>query len=61
MPSQINELREDICISDYYWAGGGELRSLNAWFGPAGTVTSLHHDPHHNVFAQTAICSAHET
>ncbi|KAM5582535.1 hypothetical protein ABKV19_002786 [Rosa sericea] len=49
---QINELREDICIPDYCCAGGGELRSLNAWFGPAGTVTPLHHDPHHNVFAQ---------
>ena len=49
---QINELREDICVPDYCCAGGGELRSLNAWFGPAGTVTPLHHHPHHNVFAQ---------
>ncbi|KAI4322065.1 hypothetical protein L6164_021788 [Bauhinia variegata] len=49
---QINELRKDICIPDYCFTGGGELRSLNAWFGPAGTVTPLHHDPHHNIFAQ---------
>ncbi|GKV22216.1 hypothetical protein SLEP1_g32100 [Rubroshorea leprosula] len=49
---QINELREDICIPDYCYAGGGEMRSLNAWFGPAGTVTPLHHDPHHNILAQ---------
>ncbi|KAL6204060.1 hypothetical protein ACLB2K_021330 [Fragaria x ananassa] len=35
---QINELREDVCVQ--------------AWFGPAGTITPLHHDPHHNVFAQ---------
>ncbi|XP_028780066.1 lysine-specific demethylase JMJ30 [Neltuma alba] len=49
---QINELRKDICIPDYCLAGGGELRSLNAWFGPAGMVTPLHHDPHHNILAQ---------
>ncbi|KAH7543587.1 lysine-specific demethylase JMJ30 [Ziziphus jujuba] len=49
---QINELRKDICVPDYCFAGGGELRPLNAWFGPAGTVTPLHHDPHHNILAQ---------
>lgn len=49
---QIHELRKDIFIPDYCYAGGGELRSLNAWFGPAGTVTPLHHDPHHNILAQ---------
>ncbi|KAK1266052.1 hypothetical protein QJS04_geneDACA016332 [Acorus gramineus] len=49
---QIQELHEDIFIPDYCYAGGGELQSMNAWFGPAGTVTPLHHDPHHNIFAQ---------
>ncbi|KAM0911604.1 hypothetical protein ACQ4PT_013352 [Festuca glaucescens] len=49
---QIKELREDIVVPDYCYAGGGELQSLNAWFGPDGTVTPLHHDPHHNLFAQ---------
>ncbi|XP_073010314.1 lysine-specific demethylase JMJ30-like [Typha latifolia] len=39
-------------IPDYCFAGGGELQSLNAWFGPVGTVTPLHQDPHHNLFAQ---------
>ncbi|CAK9146765.1 unnamed protein product [Ilex paraguariensis] len=48
----IKELRKDIVIPDYCYAGGGELRSLNAWFGPSGTVTPLHHDPHHNILAQ---------
>ncbi|KAF6168289.1 hypothetical protein GIB67_018129 [Kingdonia uniflora] len=49
---QIQELRKDILIPDYCFVGGGELRSLNSWFGPAGTVTPLHHDPHHNILAQ---------
>ncbi|KAL6655347.1 hypothetical protein ACP70R_006173 [Stipagrostis hirtigluma subsp. patula] len=49
---QIKELSEDIIVPDYCYAGGGELQSLNAWFGPHGTVTPLHHDPHHNILAQ---------
>ncbi|KAI4381252.1 hypothetical protein MLD38_007344 [Melastoma candidum] len=49
---QINELKEDIFIPDYCFAGGGELKSMNALFGPSGTVTPLHHDPHHNILAQ---------
>ncbi|XP_051188420.1 lysine-specific demethylase JMJ30 isoform X1 [Lolium perenne] len=49
---QIKELHEDIMVPDYCYAGGGELQSLNAWFGPHGTVTPLHYDPHHNILAQ---------
>ncbi|KAL6661155.1 hypothetical protein ACP70R_000539 [Stipagrostis hirtigluma subsp. patula] len=49
---QIKELREDITVPEYCYAGGGELQALNAWFGPHGTVTPLHHDPHHNLIAQ---------
>ncbi|KAG6554541.1 hypothetical protein Mapa_003920 [Marchantia paleacea] len=49
---QIPELRKDIIVPDYCALGGGEMKSVNAWFGPASTVTPLHHDPHHNLFAQ---------
>jgi len=49
---QIKELREDITVPEYCSAGGGELQSINAWLGPHGTLTPLHHDLHHNLFAQ---------
>ena len=40
------------CLCRYCVLGEGEVQSVNAWLGPAGTVTPLHHDPHHNLLAQ---------
>jgi lysine-specific demethylase 8 len=51
---QISELSKDIFEPDYCSASNGELHSVNAWFGPSGTVTPLHHDPHHNFLAQVS-------
>lgn len=58
---QIPELRKDIIVPDYCALGGGDMKSVNAWFGPANTVTPLHHDPHHNLFAQVSLGSLYRT
>ncbi|KAL9006074.1 MAG: hypothetical protein Q9188_001147 [Gyalolechia gomerana] len=63
--SQIPSLRNDIAIPDYCYtvppgsAGTGKLPPpqleeplLNAWFGPARTVSPLHTDPYHNILCQ---------
>jgi len=66
--SQIPDLRHDIAIPDYCYTcppppaegtalAGRETEELeeplvNAWFGPAGTVSPLHTDPWHNVLCQ---------
>lgn len=62
---QIPCLRRDVAVPDLCWAdvpphpgGPGRDRprlgspSLNAWFGPAGTITPLHTDAYHNLLAQ---------
>ena len=49
---QIPALRADVLTPDYCSLGGGARPALNAWLGPAGTVTPLHQDPQHNLLCQ---------
>lgn len=61
--AQIPSLRNDICIPDYCYTTPPphpQTRQtsplseplLNAWLGPAGTVSPLHTDPYHNILCQ---------
>ncbi|XP_045137895.1 bifunctional peptidase and arginyl-hydroxylase JMJD5-like isoform X1 [Portunus trituberculatus] len=48
---QVPQLMEDIMVPDYCHLGQQPPR-INAWIGPRGTVSPLHHDPDHNILVQ---------
>lgn len=62
--TQIPSLRNDVLLPDYLWTtppphplpGKSKERvpapQLNAWLGPAGTITPLHTDAMHNLLSQ---------
>jgi lysine-specific demethylase 8 len=55
---QVPALAADIVTPDYCSLGErGGVSAVNAWFGPAGTVTPLHQDPEHNLLAQVRLCA----
>lgn len=50
---QIPELSNDISQPEYCcFSDSDETVDVNAWYGPKGTVSPLHHDPKKNLLAQ---------
>jgi len=62
---QLPSLRRDIVIPEFckvlapedemaprWCETRNETPLMAAWLGPAGTVSPLHHDPHHNILVQ---------
>ena len=49
---QCPDLKRDIEEPAYCALGTGSICAVNAWFGPANTVSPAHTDPHHNLLCQ---------
>eukprot|EP01119_Soliformovum_irregulare_P007162 TRINITY_DN19563_c0_g1_i1.p1 TRINITY_DN19563_c0_g1~~TRINITY_DN19563_c0_g1_i1.p1 ORF type:complete len:240 (+),score=46.42 TRINITY_DN19563_c0_g1_i1:2-721(+) len=49
---EVPELKDDIITPDYINVEDCALERCNMWIGPRGTITPLHRDPQHNIFAQ---------
>ena len=49
---QCPDLKRDIEEPMYCVLGTGSVCAVNAWFGPANTVSPAHTDPHHNLLCQ---------
>ncbi|EEH59798.1 uncharacterized protein MICPUCDRAFT_64527 [Micromonas pusilla CCMP1545] len=54
VPTLLNDLDlPDYCSLTHRWNTSEEgIKSINAWLGPAGTVSPLHKDPYHNLLSQ---------
>lgn len=43
---------EDVEIPEYCYVGSSHHVEINAWFGPAGTISPTHYDAKHNILTQ---------